>query len=342
MRFLMLGYSPYLPMILDALAGTDFLKQNELDIVLAQPPSQKLMQTAIDDFKANLDEPQLAHFSHTVARGQAVSSQLFPEINLKLLTSYPNIIFRDYNKGLAHLDNLTIYDFMIVSSYAYKIPRAIFDQPKRGTLNIHASCLPSLRGGYPTYIQAFDPTQPRGTTIHVMSDEWDDGEIVAQKRAELDTALKNEELLSLSAQHAAQLLNQLHQQAFHFEKIPQNLGQVSYCHKLMKRQHYLQEMPNAEAFEGFVRANCDRYLYPFTFTFYENQLFIILDVAPVPVDFVPSHDFSNKQIVKIADRYYLRFDQRIYQITKGIFQGFYVEQVPARSQSYYPVDRVVF
>lgn len=330
MRFLMLGYSPYLPMILDALAGTDFLRQNEFDIVLAQPPSQKLMQTAIDNFKANLDPSQLAHFSHTVLQGQVVSSQVFGEMNLKFLSNYPNIQFRDY-PGLAHLDNLETYEFMIVSSYAHKIPRNIFDQPKRGTLNIHPSFLPCLRGGYPTYIQAFDATQPRGTTIHVMSDEWDDGEIVAQKRAELETPLKNEELLSLSAQHAAQLLNQLHQQAFHFEKIPQNLDQVSYCHKLMKRQHYLQEMPNAEAFEGFVRANYDRYLYPFTFTFYENQLFIILDVAHVPVELVPYHDFLNKQIVKIAEFYYLRFDQTIYQITKAIFQGVYVEQAPELS-----------
>lgn len=321
----MLGYRPYLPMILAALAGTDFLAQNKLDIVLAQPPNQKLKQKAIDQFKANLDKPQLARFSYSMTQAQSASFKIFPEINLNFLNNYQNIRFCDY-QGFAHLDNLETYDFMIVSSYAHKIPRAIFDRPKRGTLNIHPSFLPGLRGGYPNYIQAFDSTQPQGTTIHVMSDEWDDGEIIAQKRTEQKTPLNSEELLSLSAQQAAQLLNQLHQQAFHFEKIPQNSGQATYCHKLMKRQHYLQEMPNAKAFEGFVRANCDRYLYPFTFTFYENQLFIILDVALVPVELRPSHDFSNKQIVKIDDRYYLRFDQIIYKITKAIFQGVYVEE----------------
>ena len=327
MRFLMLGYKPYFPMILSALAGTEFLTKNEFDLVLAKPPSKKSNQTILDEFNIHLERSQLAQFLQSVEQSEALHLQLFPEIDLNFLSSYPNIRFRDY-QGLEHLDNLETYDFMIVSSYAHKIPRSIFDQPKHGTLNIHPSFLPNLRGGYPTYIQAFDPTQPRGTTIHVMSDEWDDGEIVVQKRAEQENPLTNEELLSLSAQDAAQLLNQLHQQAFEVEKMPQDLGQVSYCHKLMKRQHYLEKMPSAEAFEGFVRANYDRYLYPFTFTLYENQLFIILDVARVPVELVPSYNFSNKKIVNIADRYYLRFDDTIYQITKAIFKGLYVEEVP--------------
>ncbi len=332
MRFLMLGYRPYLTMILSALTDTDFLTQNQIDIIVAQPPHSEFKQIAIDHFKANLDQSQRVKFSETIAQAQAISKQLFPEADLNLLRNYSNVRFLDY-PGFADLENLPTYDFMIVSSYAYKIPRAIFDQPKQGTLNIHPSFLPHLRGGYPTYIQAFDPTQLRGSTIHVMSDQWDDGEIVAQKQAQMQTPLKNEELLSLSAQQVAQLLNQLHQQAFQFEKIPQNPEQVLYCHKHMKRLQYLEDMPNAGAFEGFVRANYDRYLFPFTFTFYDNQLFIILDVAPVSVDLVPSHPLPNKQICNMGEYFYLRFDETTYQITKAIFNGVYVEQVPQSSLS---------
>lgn len=85
-----------------------------------------------------------------------------------------------YN-GLYNIENIEQYDLMIVASFGEKIPSCIFDRPRYGTLNIHPSYLPNLRGGYPTYIQAYDKNAIRGTTIHKMSDGWDNGDIAIQK-----------------------------------------------------------------------------------------------------------------------------------------------------------------
>ncbi|MEM7030249.1 MAG: formyltransferase family protein [Chloroflexota bacterium] len=324
MRFLLLGYNPYLSLILTALAKTDFLTDNDIDVVMAIPPQKDKTTFVLDQVKSTNSPDQVTHLSKEIAVAQRTSNQHFPEIDSAFLDHYPNVQLRPY-PGLNHLAKLNTYDYMIVASYAKKIPRAIFDQPKYGTLNIHPSLLPNLRGGYPTYIQAFDPSAMRGTTIHVMSDEWDDGHIVAQQVDPDITPLTNEALLLLSAKQAAELLNQLHRTKFQIDAIHQDVSQVTYCHKVLKRHHFLETMSTASDFVGHVRANYDRHLFPHVFTLFENELFIILAVEPVVLDAASYQSIKNKAIFIIEDRFYVLFDNQVFQITQGIFRGKYLK-----------------
>lgn len=308
MKLLFLGYRPYLPEILLSLHNTQFLQQNEIDILIAKP-------------NINLHK-KFEHLNSYYAQYLPLAEQIFPEINLTFLTDYQNIRRLEY-WGLENIKNLGHYDLMIVASYAQKIPRSIFTQPKYGTINIHPSLLPDLRGGYPTYIQAYDNTAMRGTSIHVMTEGWDEGDVISLLPNENNNHLTNAELLSISARQAAQLLNQLHDESFDVTPKPQNEALVTYCHKILKRQHLVDDMPSAEAFEGFVRANYDRYLFPYTYTFYQNSLFIILAVQAVRLDDIGIEALPSRHIFNQAGTYYLKFDHRIYQITEYIYRNQY-------------------
>jgi len=77
------------------------------------------------------------------------------------------------------------WDLFIVASYGKIIPRHIIDLPRRGTLNVHPSLLPKLRGATPLQSAILEniPTggsHETGVTIMLIDEEVDHGPIVAQ------------------------------------------------------------------------------------------------------------------------------------------------------------------
>lgn len=72
------------------------------------------------------------------------------------------------------------YKLFLVASYGKIIPKPVLDIPKHGSLNVHPSLLPKLRGASPiqSAILSEDTT---GVTIMLLDDKMDHGPIVAQK-----------------------------------------------------------------------------------------------------------------------------------------------------------------
>ncbi|MGB0388330.1 MAG: formyltransferase family protein [Ardenticatenaceae bacterium] len=322
MKFLMLGYSPYLPELISALRGSQFLANHQIDItipVVKLKVPKKLFSVAKKRLTTDEFEKFLVDFERYYGpeQRQELLRQAFPDVSLSFLSEYASVRLKSY-RGLES-ESLADYDYMIVASFGQKIPREIFAAPKYGTLNVHPSFLPNLRGGYPTYIQAFDPTQRRGTTIHQMSEGFDEGQIVIQKEYDTAPHLSNSQLLSLSAHCAAELLETLHQSGFQFTPIKQEQAQATECRKLLKRKHDVGQMKSALA--GFVRANHDRYLFPYTYTFLAGELFMILDVQPVPANPLPISNWPDRQIRENEGRYYIKFGPQVYLICQYIFRG---------------------
>lgn len=80
----------------------------------------------------------------------------------------------------------TDWDLFIVASYGKIIPRNILDLPKHGTLNVHPSLLPKLRGASPIQSAILEdvPTgapHKAGATIMLIDEQVDHGPIVAQE-----------------------------------------------------------------------------------------------------------------------------------------------------------------
>lgn len=81
----------------------------------------------------------------------------------------------------------TNWDLFIIVSYGKIVPRTVLDLPKHGTLNIHPSLLPKLRGASPIQSAILEdaPTgesHEAGVTIMLIDEEVDHGPIVAQEK----------------------------------------------------------------------------------------------------------------------------------------------------------------
>lgn len=71
-------------------------------------------------------------------------------------------------------------DISVVVAYGHILPREVIDLPKRGTINIHASLLPALRGAGPIQAAIREGHAHSGVTIMRMVQKLDAGPIILQ------------------------------------------------------------------------------------------------------------------------------------------------------------------
>ncbi len=75
-------------------------------------------------------------------------------------------------------------DFFVVASYGKILPQEVLDIPKLGTLNVHPSLLPKLRGASPIESTILTENET-GVTIIRLDADMDHGPIVAQEKVEV-------------------------------------------------------------------------------------------------------------------------------------------------------------
>ena len=101
-------------------------------------------------------------------------------------------------------------DVSVVVAYGHILPKAVIDLPRLGTLNIHASLLPALRGAAPIQAAIRDGLHETGITIMQMVPALDAGPIVHQVRTPIvDDETAGELALRLSELGAAALIEGL-------------------------------------------------------------------------------------------------------------------------------------
>ena len=101
-------------------------------------------------------------------------------------------------------------DLSVVVAYGHILPRAVIDLPPRGTLNIHASLLPALRGAAPIQAAIRDGLAETGVTIMQMVPALDAGPMVLKARTPiLEDETAGELALRLSELGAMALIEAL-------------------------------------------------------------------------------------------------------------------------------------
>lgn len=87
-------------------------------------------------------------------------------------------------RGAAFLASLAALDpeISVVAAYGHLLPRAAIELPPMGTINVHASLLPKLRGAAPIQAAVRDGYIETGITIMRMVHELDAGPIILQAR----------------------------------------------------------------------------------------------------------------------------------------------------------------
>ena len=148
------------------------------------------------------------------------------------------------------------YGLFIVAAYGKIIPQEILDIPEHGTLNMHPSLLPKLRG--PSPIQsAILKENETGVTIMVVDEEMDHGPIVAQEKVEIaDWPPKARELEEILARRGGQMLAGVIPKwtAGKIKPKEQDHKKATYCEKITKQDGLITEKDSPETIVRKVRA----------------------------------------------------------------------------------------
>jgi methionyl-tRNA formyltransferase len=97
-------------------------------------------------------------------------------------------------------------DVAVVVAFGQILPKAFFDVPRFGTLNIHASLLPAYRGAAPVVHAILNGESETGVTLMKIDAGMDTGDVLVKKRVPLTVDITAGELESMLAALGAQLL----------------------------------------------------------------------------------------------------------------------------------------
>ncbi len=147
-------------------------------------------------------------------------------------------------------------DAAVVVAYGLILPPAIFQAPRLGTINVHASLLPRWRGAAPIQRAILAGDDMTGITIMQINSGLDTGDILAQERVpitDMTTAETLHELLaSLGSRMIVDALRGLDDGTV--TPTPQPIGQACYANKLDRTEGYLDWRHPAADLQRQVRA----------------------------------------------------------------------------------------
>lgn len=73
-------------------------------------------------------------------------------------------------------------DFLITAAFGSLLPKELLELPKYGSLNVHPSLLPKYRGPSPIQYALLNGDKNTGTTIMLMNEKMDAGEVLSQQK----------------------------------------------------------------------------------------------------------------------------------------------------------------
>lgn len=131
------------------------------------------------------------------------------------------------------------YDLFIVAAYGALIPVHLLELPKHGTLNVHPSLLPKLRGASPIRSAILSDMRETGVTIMQMDAELDHGPILTQMNTVIDPSawpVHGRELDSIMAHQSGALLADIipHYLDNAISPSPQDHSEATFCSKITK------------------------------------------------------------------------------------------------------------
>lgn len=147
-------------------------------------------------------------------------------------------------------------DVNVVVAYGHLLPREIIDLPPRGTLNVHASLLPLLRGAAPIQAAIRDGHTETGVSIMRMVLALDAGPVILQSRAPIfNDETAGELALRLSELGAAALIEALALLELDAAvEVPQDESRATYAARIVRDMTRVDWRQDAEAVCRTIRA----------------------------------------------------------------------------------------
>jgi len=147
-------------------------------------------------------------------------------------------------------------DVSVVVAYGHILPQSVIDLPPLGTLNIHASLLPTLRGAAPIQAAVRQGLAETGVTIMRMVPQLDAGPVVLQARTPIaDDETYGELQLRLSELGAQTLIEALTLIGLgDAREEPQDEALATYAPKVEREDARVRWTESGEAVARGVRA----------------------------------------------------------------------------------------
>ena len=174
-------------------------------------------------------------------------------------------------------------DLYVVAAFGQILPQSVLDQPRFGTLNIHASLLPKYRGADPIAEAILQGEDESGVTIMLLDAGIDTGPTLLSRSITLaedeTTGSLTTKLATLGAQALLEVLPQWI--AGSITPKPQDALHATHTHMLQKEDGLLHWEKPAAVLARQVRAYTP---WPSSYTHWRGKLLKLLEAHPLMVE----------------------------------------------------------
>jgi methionyl-tRNA formyltransferase len=176
-------------------------------------------------------------------------------------------------------------DLGVVVSFKI-LPRAVYTAPRLGTVNVHPSLLPSLRGAAPVRWALIRGLSMTGVTTFLLDDKVDTGDLLLSEKIDIDRDENCDELFKKIEAVGADLLRRTIEQleAGTTKPIRQDNSLATPAPKLNTDICRIDWTQPAISVHNLVRALSPS---PGAWTTLENERFKILKARPIEADGIP-------------------------------------------------------
>jgi methionyl-tRNA formyltransferase len=175
-------------------------------------------------------------------------------------------------------------EFILVAAYGQILPKSIIESPTLGSLNIHASLLPTYRGPSPIQEAIIKGDKKTGITIIKMDEKIDHGPVLAKEKILIDRSdtfiTLSQKLANLGNRLVFAILPQLLSNKI--QPRPQDEKRVTYTNIIKKNDGLISWSEKAVEIERKVRAYIT---WPSAYTLWQGKLLKILEADIYPDNF---------------------------------------------------------
>ncbi|MDH5368954.1 MAG: formyltransferase family protein [Gammaproteobacteria bacterium] len=176
--------------------------------------------------------------------------------SLAFSNSIPVIKIAKNQSGL--ISKLQLYkpDIILVSCYGRRLSVSSLSTARKGSFNVHPSLLPAFRGPNPLFWQFRQGVYDYGITIHRLTEEFDAGNIVAQKTVNIKDGINKNEATTILANASSDLILKMLDDVENesIAETLQNNQAVSYQSFPNKSDYMVSTLWNAKRIYNFIKA----------------------------------------------------------------------------------------
>jgi methionyl-tRNA formyltransferase len=177
-------------------------------------------------------------------------------------------------------------DIFVVIAYGKIIPRAVFAQPRLGSINLHPSLLPLYRGAAPVEWAVRSGDAISGVTVQYINERLDAGDIVLQKEIAIGPDMTSGELFDTAIREGQVMLESairgLDDGSIY--PVPQEESKATHCGKIMRETAHVDWNDSASSIHNLVRAFNPK---PLAWSFFRGRNIHIIKTKIVHDDRLP-------------------------------------------------------